>query len=172
MNDIHNMPIEEPDRAAGHETRDVDLRGILLFAGILAAVTAVILVALYFLMMYLSAQANRTDPRLSPLVDRQQAPPPPTLQAKPALDYNTFLADQIRETSTYGWIDRERGIARIPVERAMELLVERGLPPTGREQPKTGGAATAQIPSGGRASDDASKSTKDPSQPRGSEQTP
>ena len=32
--------------------------------------------------------------------------------------------------TTYGWVDRNTGVARIPIERAMDLLVERGLPVT------------------------------------------
>jgi hypothetical protein len=28
----------------------------------------------------------------------------------------------------YGWVDREAGVVRVPIERAMELLLERGLP--------------------------------------------
>jgi hypothetical protein len=32
--------------------------------------------------------------------------------------------------TTYGWVDRKSGVVRMPIERAMELLVERGLPPS------------------------------------------
>ena len=35
---------------------------------------------------------------------------------------------------SYGWIDREAGIVRIPIERAMELLVEQNRPLRPREQ--------------------------------------
>jgi hypothetical protein len=29
---------------------------------------------------------------------------------------------------SYGWIDQQKGVVRIPIERAMELTAERGLP--------------------------------------------
>jgi hypothetical protein len=39
----------------------------------------------------------------------------------------------------YEWIDREKGLARIPIERAMDILAEGGLPsrpePAGGKQP-------------------------------------
>ena len=31
--------------------------------------------------------------------------------------------------TSYAWVDKPGGFARIPVDRAMELIVERGLPP-------------------------------------------
>jgi len=30
--------------------------------------------------------------------------------------------------TTYGWVDREKGIVRIPIDRAIDLLATRGLP--------------------------------------------
>ncbi|MEO6602753.1 MAG: hypothetical protein ABIQ16_22915 [Polyangiaceae bacterium] len=34
-------------------------------------------------------------------------------------------ADQRKQLAHYGWVDRKSGIARIPIERAMDLIVER-----------------------------------------------
>jgi hypothetical protein len=42
--------------------------------------------------------------------------------------------------SEYRWIDRERGVARIPIERAMEIVAESGLP-TSIGETKSGGGA-------------------------------
>ena len=36
-------------------------------------------------------------------------------------------ADQRKELESWGWIDREKGIVRMPIDRAMQLLVKRGL---------------------------------------------
>ena len=33
-----------------------------------------------------------------------------------------------RTLYSYGWVDERAGIVRIPIERAMDLLVQRGLP--------------------------------------------
>ncbi len=45
-----------------------------------------------------------------------------------AQEWRTLRAEQQEVLSSYGWIDEENGVVRIPVERAMSLLVERGLP--------------------------------------------
>jgi len=53
-----------------------------------------------------------------------QAPPPaPRLQADPAVDLAAERAQQRQRLESYRWLDRDAGIAQIPVERAMALLV-------------------------------------------------
>lgn len=52
----------------------------------------------------------------------------PQLQTSPAADLIRVRGHEDRMLDGYGWVDREAGVARIPVERAMELLVQRGLP--------------------------------------------
>ncbi|HEY3762330.1 MAG TPA: hypothetical protein VGN23_11345 [Verrucomicrobiae bacterium] len=47
-------------------------------------------------------------------------------------------AAQIAELNSYGWIDRSNGIVRIPIQRAMDLLLERGLPTQTNGTPSTG----------------------------------
>src|SRR5581483_882040 len=40
----------------------------------------------------------------------------------------SLLAAQNEKLNSYGWIDRSNGIVRIPIDRAMDLILERGLP--------------------------------------------
>jgi hypothetical protein len=54
-------------------------------------------------------------------------PPPPVLDVHPAA---RLLEQRSRENASlgsYGWADRERHVARVPIDRAMQLLAERGL---------------------------------------------
>ncbi|MBI2930688.1 MAG: hypothetical protein HYY16_03475 [Planctomycetes bacterium] len=43
-------------------------------------------------------------------------------------DVRRIRQDEERLLSTYDWVDGETGVVRIPIERAMDLLVERGWP--------------------------------------------
>ena len=61
-------------------------------------------------------------------------PPEPRLQGVPGHTSDAQLdlrdkreADQ-EANEKYDWIDKQAGIARIPVEEAMKIIVERGLP--------------------------------------------
>ena len=58
----------------------------------------------------------------------EQVAPAPRLQADPPAEYAAFAAEQRRVTSTYGWLDRDAGVVRLPVERALEIVLEEGLP--------------------------------------------
>jgi len=40
-------------------------------------------------------------------------------------------ADQLSSLSSYGWVDQQRGIAHIPIERAMELVAAEARSPQG-----------------------------------------
>jgi protein SCO1/2 len=55
-------------------------------------------------------------------------PPEPRLQVGPPQDLAILRATERAHLEGYGWIDQEAGVVQIPVERAMELLAERGLP--------------------------------------------
>jgi hypothetical protein len=37
-------------------------------------------------------------------------------------------AEEDQILGSYGWIDRERGIVRVPIDRAITLLAQKGLP--------------------------------------------
>jgi hypothetical protein len=59
---------------------------------------------------------------------RETSPPEPRLQIDPQQDLAALRQQEQQRLSGYGWVDRERGLARIPVERAMEDIARRGLP--------------------------------------------
>jgi hypothetical protein len=60
--------------------------------------------------------------REDPVTDR----PATAAAPRPAQDFRRIREEEARLLREYQWIDREAGIARIPVERAMKLIIERG----------------------------------------------
>ena len=56
-----------------------------------------------------------------------QLPPEPRLQISPSEDWAEMLRREQAVLHSYGWVDRSHGIVRIPIDRAMELIAERGL---------------------------------------------
>jgi len=61
--------------------------------------------------------------------------PKPNLQINPQADLLALRARETSELESYGWMDRKAGRVRIPIDRAMDLLVLRGLPTRDRNQP-------------------------------------
>jgi hypothetical protein len=72
----------------------------------------------------------RADRPISPLADVRQIPPEPRLQVNGVADLQDFRAKEEGVLHSYGWIDRKAGSVRIPIGRAMDLLLQRGLPTT------------------------------------------
>jgi hypothetical protein len=52
----------------------------------------------------------------------------PMLEDNERGQFSNFLMNQEQQLNGYGWADEKSGVAHIPIERAMELTVQRGLP--------------------------------------------
>jgi protein SCO1/2 len=100
-----------------------------VFAGRLHWIAVIIvgsLIAIIWLMYELAHTWLAPLPRIEPL-----APPGrPRLQAYPSLELQTVLAQEREALHQYQWVDREHGIARIPIERAMEIMANGASNPT------------------------------------------
>jgi hypothetical protein len=122
-----------------HEARDVDVRGLTLSALGLAVLLVGTLVLIGWLFMTFGAQEQRTEVP-SALVATQPDPPAPRLQASPTQDLRAMQRAEDEKLHSYSWVDASEGIASIPIDRAIDLLAQRGLPTwseaqeTGREQ--------------------------------------
>lgn len=134
-------PHRSPAAGPGYEVRDVNIH---FFA---AAVLGLFLLTLLGMSVSwwfqgLSArQQQAADQPPSPLAQTLPAlPPEPRLQVKPPLDRAKIEAVEEAALDRYEWIDPKSGLVRIPIDRAIDLLAERGLParpapPATREAP-------------------------------------
>jgi hypothetical protein len=124
---MHNH--EENGAALGHETRDVNLK---FFASVMVGLFLLLFVGMSVSLWYLnvlreSARGQDTPP--PPLAATLPAEPPePRLQPAPGVDLQRIRAEEEKVLENYEWVDAKSGIARIPIERAMELTAQRGLP--------------------------------------------
>lgn len=122
--------MHEPNDHAGggHEERDVAYRPVLIgLIGlvVLLVVSAALAAALFGYLL----KRNEGAPA-DPLALRfgRQIPPEPRLQADPLQDLARLHAEEDAILHSYAWVDRPTGVVRIPIERAVELLAQSGLP--------------------------------------------
>jgi len=108
--------------------REIGLRGLALFVGGLVGTLALAFVAMALLARGLRSDAARRDPPPPPLEHPLVPPPPPLLQTSLQRELARLRAAEEERLRGWGWVDRARGIARIPLERAEELALEQGLP--------------------------------------------
>jgi hypothetical protein len=95
------------------------------------AISAVIIhFGVGFFYQALISQATEVGEQRYPLaVDAgDRLPPAPRLQQIPANDLYQFRLSERELLDRYGWMNREAGVAHIPIGEAMRLTVERGLP--------------------------------------------
>jgi hypothetical protein len=126
--DIHLPDLSNPENR--HENRDVNVWAIGKFA-IGLAIVAIFCIGLmgglfqYFLHREGGAPPSRIE---SAAQDARQLPPDPRLEETPATDLKKMRAAEDKLLNTYGWIDQQNGIVRLPINRAMDLVAQRGLP--------------------------------------------
>jgi len=115
---------------AGHEESDITIRPILWAAAGLAVIVALIFVLMRWTYVADLAHDAAQSPPANPLANTygRQVPPEPRLQTQPVRDLNDLRAAEETVLNSYGWVDRKAGVVRIPIARAMELLIKRGLP--------------------------------------------
>jgi len=113
-----------------HETKDANIGGVFVFGATLLAVGVVIHVLVWLLFRYFDAETARgLVPQYPMAISREQEPPPePRLQTNPREDLREMRASEDALLATYGWVDRNAGVVRIPIDRAMTLAIDRGLP--------------------------------------------
>ena len=112
-----------------HEQSDVNVRSILAFGLGLLVAGVVIQLGMWWLFDSLAARTAQLDQPRSPLASsspRESLPPEPRLQVSPAQDLKELRAAEDAMLHSYGWVDQQAGVVRIPIERAMELLAEHG----------------------------------------------
>jgi len=122
---------------SGHEEDRPSRRLILIGALVFAAIGALGLLLPTLAQLGFQARQRAENPPPNPLRASagRELPPSPRLQVNPTRDLAEYRAEQEEILASYGWVDRNAGIVRIPIERAMDLVAER--------------AGAAPAPSGG-----------------------
>src|SRR4029077_15613665 len=131
--DGHNPEVE-------FEREDLAPKPILVFLGSLVLICLVVALVLRGMYSYLDRYDNLHQLPQSPLVQpstastRDVSPgditnfPQPRLESDERLEINDFRLQEEKTLHSYGWVDQSAGVVHIPIDRAMQLLAQRGLP--------------------------------------------
>jgi len=141
--DIH---IDGQNEGEEFEREDLGAKPILIFLLTLTIVCVLVALVLKGMYSYLDAYENRRQPEQNPLVQQTTADtrtvepgdlakfPQPRLETNETMEINAFRLHEEQTLNSYGWVDQQAGVVRIPIDRAMELVAQRGLP----TRPQTG----------------------------------
>jgi hypothetical protein len=113
-----------------HEESDVNIRAILGFGAGLIVTAVLIHLLTYVLFRYFDSREGRRVTPQYPLAvaGENRVPPEPRLQTDPRQDLADLRAKEDETLNAYGWVDRNAGVVRIPIDEAIKLTLSRGLP--------------------------------------------
>lgn len=117
---------------ASHEQRDADVTSLFFLAIVLFLAVALVCFGVWGLMHFLAKKQSSHE--AAPARSTAGAFPSPRLETQPAIELKKVRATEAARLNSYGWIDRNAGIAHIPIERAMDLIISRRLPEVGAGQ--------------------------------------
>ena len=122
-----------------YEHEDLSPTGVIYFMIGLAVVVVVIYFIVFGMYHFLDTYEKAHQPAMSPMVAPQgdtrivthentQAFPEPRLEENERTQLRQIIQDEDRKLAIYNWVDKDKGVVQIPIDRAMDLLVHRGLP--------------------------------------------
>lgn len=121
-----------------YEKEDLSPRGVIAFLIGLIVTIVIMQFVVYGLYKFFQGSEVVRQPRSAAMVtpnatlpqgqDPVQRFPQPTLQPDPPADLNKFVAREDQHLNSYGYIDQKQGILYIPIERAIDIVAQQGLP--------------------------------------------
>lgn len=144
--DVQLPDLTRPE--ARHEASDIDIWQVGKFAIALAFLCVFSFALLFGLFKYFQSQTGGPISKYGLNVDARRLPPEPRLQSAPITDLKEMRAAEDKILHSYGWIDQQHGIVRVPIDRAIDLLAQRGLPSRPQNGPQSASNATVPTESG------------------------
>ncbi len=141
---------ETGGQGRGTEGTDVRLRPILVFSiGLVVTIIVAYLIVTVLFRVFTSQATDRDTAAGVPEAQQQAAtedrlPPEPRIQVNPEADLKALRQREDAQLNSYGWVDQQAGTVHIPIEQAMKLVLEQGLP---TRQPQSAAAADGTVAS-------------------------
>jgi hypothetical protein len=115
-----------------HEPNTVNIPDVVKFLVWLSVAVIVVALLMWGLLHYFDKRKAQEAPPPSPLAPGVRTPPEPRLQgapgsvSSPAEDIRRFREEEDQMLNSYGWIDQQNGIIRIPIEQAKKMIEQKG----------------------------------------------
>ena len=135
MNEIDRA--EEESLKKSHDIRDVNSRAIFILGVVIIVIAALIHFSVWGVFRYLekSEEAAGKERVAAPLILlKEKLPPEPRLQPNPGWDLDLMRQSEEKELNNYSWSDQNRGTVNLPIDRAKDLLLQKGLPARSQEE--------------------------------------
>jgi len=122
------------DHQVGHELSDLRPGYIALFGIVLTTIIGAAAVITSLLIYFKAAEQSRHETPVPRLAREREPTPEPRLQIDAHNELRQMRAAEEAALNSYGWVDKDSGRVRIPIERAIEILAKKGLPARKQEE--------------------------------------
>ncbi|MDP9055182.1 MAG: hypothetical protein M3N93_12925 [Acidobacteriota bacterium] len=127
----HEIAPRDINPDVSHERRDVNVFQISAFGIGLLLGCIIVVFAMWAMFNFLFSREdakNAGNPAAAMMNERRKLPPEPRLQAEPRVEMKDLKADEDAILGSYGWVDPNKGIVRIPIDQAIDIVAQKGLP--------------------------------------------
>jgi hypothetical protein len=123
-----------------YEHQDLSAHGIYAFLSSLIVGGVIVYFVVWGMYGFMDARIKEHEPRPNPLVqqtendtrvvtpDETKKFPEPRLEKNDRVEIYDFRLQEEQRLNSYGWVDEKAGVVHIPIDRAMQLLAQQGLP--------------------------------------------
>ena len=141
----------------GFEREDLSSRSIFAFLIALALLAILLHFILTGIYGYMDAREKQNQPPQNPLNTKASADvrvitpadvtrfPQPRLESDERTEINGFRTEEEKRLNSYGWVDQNAGVVHIPIDRAMQIIAERGLPTRQSSGPAAQGKPAGKV---------------------------
>lgn len=129
----------------GFEREDMGAKEVFVFLIVLAVVGILVYIVVAGMYSFLNRYERAHQAPLNPLKQNveidtrdtnrarvaeriERTFPEPRLETNERSEINDFRLHEEEQLNSYGWVDKPAGVVHIPIERAMQLVAQRGLP--------------------------------------------
>jgi hypothetical protein len=138
MTELHH---NEHNQNSGFERQDLGSRPIYGFLISLVVIGVLVYYSVWGVFYVLESFYSKRQPPTSPMVQQpttstrtvepstvEKTFPEPRLETNERGETNDMLLGEEQTLASYGWVDQNAGVVRIPITKAMQLIAQRGLP--------------------------------------------
>ncbi len=145
----HGMSHEDDLERGNHQEDGIDFGGIMKAGAGLTVMTVLTYLVVWGAYLALASATDKVSTaRQYPMAIglENRVPPEPRLQTDPKQELKDLRAREADTLDHYSWIDKNAGVVRIPIESAMKLALERGLPARETAAPVTSAPTAVAAP--------------------------
>lgn len=112
------------------ERKDINIVQITGFGIGLLIACMVTVFAMYALFAFFAHREDKVNPPNPPamMAEKPTEPPAPRLQPEPLRELKQMHDNEDALIGSYGWVDQSKGIVRVPIDTAIDIVAQKGLP--------------------------------------------